>query len=91
MIDVDWIIDGELDAKRKGLIIVSKNFVEGSMINISVRSEKNVVEETVRVLKPFFPVGCYGGSTVLKNRENVMEAIELGFDTIVAGIDSLKD
>lgn len=83
------IIDKELDARKKGLIIISKNFIEGSMINISIKGEKKSAMERVRVLKPFFPVGCYGGSTILRKRENIMEAIELGFDTIVAGVNEL--
>lgn len=85
------IMGGTLEPKDKTVIVVKPEggFKRGEKVRFKIESEASVAEAEIRVFPAVFPVGIYGGSVVVSDRDSALEAIEMGLDTIVAGVNDL--
>ncbi len=85
-------VKGEnLGPKDKTVIITrpENGFRRGEEVEIRIEAGKTMAEARIRAFPAVFPVGIYGGHGVLADRASAMEAIEMGLDTLVAGVGQL--
>lgn len=88
------IVSEKIPPKEFSVIkITSSDFSRfiGHFTSIKVEGEKSLDEVGIRVFPTFFPVGSYGGNQILSDKDNTMEALELGFDTLVAGVSKIEE
>jgi len=87
-------VKGEtLGPKDKTVIIVKPDggFKQGENVEIKVEGNEAATRTKIRAFPAIFPVGIYGGSSVLADRYSAMEAIEMGLDTLIAGVQHLDE
>ncbi len=82
----------ELKPGDKTLVVVERDrpFRRGEVVKLRVEAGQVAASAEVRALPAEFPVGIYGGDEVLSNRQALMEVLEMGLDTLVAGPDKLE-
>ena len=89
--DYELFPNDGLRPKEEGLLLIRLDnpFHIGSYhkLEISCRHEK--INVNVRAFKPVFPIGIYGGNTVLSSRDHIMNVLSWGLDTLVANPDKL--
>jgi len=63
----------------------------GHFTSFRVEGDREVDEVGLRIFPTYFPIGSYGGAEILSDKHNTMEALELGFDTVVAPVKDVEE
>jgi hypothetical protein len=91
MTSISEIMGDFLGPKDKTVIVVKpeNGFNRGENLRVEIEAEGRKFNSEIRVFPAVFPVGMYGGGAILSDRDSIHEAIEMGIDTMVAGINHL--